>query len=163
MAIRIPTQGLLDVTNTSVGVGSVAGGFAYPFTVSQDTDTIVVRFRPSVITGNMSATLQSSPDGGSTWYDLARTSVLSNANAVTAQWLVGTTITSGMRTAVTQAASVITAGVGSAAASTLGSQQVSGLPILGTANRVFLIMGGGVTVNDGSRVEVFVPQQSATA
>lgn len=163
MSVRLPTQTILDVTNTSVGVGSVAGGFAYPFNVSQDTDTIVVRFRPSVITGNMSATLQSSPDGGNTWYDLARTSVLSLANAQNAQWLVGTTITQGQRTAVTQAASVITAGIGSAAASTLGSQQVSGLPILGIANRVFVIMGGGVTQNDGTRVEVFVPQQSATA
>lgn len=163
MSIRIPTQAIVDVTNTSVGAGSVAGGFAIPFNVPQDTDSIVVRFRPSVITGNMSATLQTSPDGGSTWYDVARTSILSNANATTAQWLVGTTVGVGTRTAVTQGASVISAGIGSAAASTLGSQQVSGLPILGVANRVFLIMGGGVTVNDGSRVEVFVNNQSATA
>lgn len=163
MAIRLPLQTILDVTNTSVGVGSVAGGFAYPFQVPQDTDTVVVRWRPSVITGHFSATLQTSPDGGVTFYDVARTSVMSIAGEANAQWAVGTTIVNGMRTAVTQSASVITAGIGSAGASTLGSQQVSGLPLLGIQNRVFLIMGGGVTVNDGSRVEVMVPQQSASA
>lgn len=163
MSIRFPTQQILSNTNTSVGAGSVAGGFAIPFTIPQDTDQIIVRFRPSVITGNMSATLQTSPDGGTTFYDVARTSVLSNANATTAQWLVGSTITPGIRTAVIQASSVITAGIGSAAASTLGSQQVSGLPIMGPFNRVFLIMGGGVTVNDGTVTDVFVTQQSATA
>ena len=163
MSVRFPTQTVLDETNTSVGAGSVAGGFAYPFKMPQDADTVVVRWRPSVITGAFSATLQTSPDGGTTYYDVARTSVMSAANAVTAQWLVGTVNASGLRTAVTQSASVITAGIGSAAASTLGSQQVSGLPILGQQNRIFLIMSGGVTVNDGSRVEVFVNSQSATA
>ena len=163
MSVRFPTQTVLDVTNTDLGTASVAGGYALPFRMPQDADTVVVRWRPSVITGHFSATLQTSPDAGTTWYDVARTSVMSAANAVNAQWLVGTVNGSGMRTAVTQSASVITAGIGSAAASTLGSQQVSGLPILGAQNRIFLILGGAATVNDGSRVEVFVNSQSATA
>lgn len=160
MGVRLPLLSLVDFTNVDLGAGSVAGGYAIPFKIPTDTDNLVVRFRPSVITGNMSATLQTSPDGGSTYYDVARTSVLSLANAVNAQWLVGPVIGTGVRTAVTQAASVISAGIGSAAASTLGSQQVSGLPILGQQNRIFLIMGGGVTQNDGCRVEVWANSQS---
>lgn len=162
MSIRLPLQGVLDVTNIDLGAGSVAGGYAYPFKIPQDTDNIVVKFSPSVVTGNMSATLQTSDDGGTTWYDVARTSVLSLASQGP-QWLVGSTATPGQRTAVIQASSVITAGIGHANASTLGSQQISGLPILGIQNRVFLILGGGATINSGSRVQVMVNQQSATA
>lgn len=159
MAINNPVRVLLDATNTSVGAGSVAGQFTYDFIVPTDVNTIAVRWRPSVITGHMSATLQTSPDGGTTYYDVARTSVMSIANANTAQWLVGTTVGTGLRTAVIQSASVITAGIGTAGASTLGSQQTSGLPLLGQQARIALIMGGGVTVNDGSRVEVFATGQ----
>lgn len=159
MAINQPTKAVLDVNNTDLGGASVAGGYAYTFNLPNDVTTIAVRFRPSVITGHFSATLQTSPDGGTNYYDVARTSVMSLAYAANAQWLVGSSIAPGVRTAVTQSASVISAGVGAASASTLGSQQVSGLPLLGTANRVFLILGGGVTQNDGTRVEVFATGQ----
>lgn len=163
MAIRIPTTGVLDVTNTSVGVGSVAGGFAYPFLIPQDTDNVIVKFTPSVVTGHMGVIFQTSDDGGTTYYDVARTSTVSALTNANAQWLSIPTIGSGLRSGVVQSASVITAGIGGASASTLGSQQVSGLPILGVQNRVFLIMGGGVSVNDGTRIQVKVNQQSATA
>lgn len=164
MAINKPTAGVLDYTlvTTDVGAGSVAGGWALPFNLSSDVTTVTVRFRPSVITGNMSAVLQSSPDGGTTYYDIARTSVISVANATTAQWLVGSTIVPGINPKVVGTGltgSVLGGAIGAAGASTLGSQQVSGLPLLGTANRVFLIMGGGVTQNDGCRVEVFANGQ----
>lgn len=163
MAINQPTRVLLDQTNTSLGAGSVAGGFAYNFNIPSDVTTIAVRWRPSVTTGHFGAILQTSPDGGSTYYDVARTSTISAANAVTAQWLTASTIMPGVRTAVIQSSSMISAGIGSAAASTLGSQQVSGLPIMGTANRIFLILGGAADVNDGSRVEVFATGQSANS
>ena len=163
MAINQPTQVLLDQTNSDLGAASVAGGYAYTFNLPSDVTTIAVRFRPSVVTGHMSATLQTSPDGGTNYYDVARTSVMSAANATTAQWLSASTIMPGVRTAVIQSASVISAGIGSAAASTLGSQQVSGLPIMGTANRIFLILGGDATVNNASRVEVFATGQMANS
>lgn len=161
MALNNPTRTILDQTNTSLGAGSVAGQFTYDFDVPTDVTTIAVRWRPSVITGHMSATLQTSPDGGNTYYDVARTSVMSVAYDYNAQWLVGSSIAPGVRTAVIQSASVVSAGIGQAGASTLGSQQVSGLPLLGQANRIALIMGGGVTVNDGSRVEVFATGQQS--
>lgn len=163
MSVRLPLQTVLDITNTDLGAQSVAGGYAYPFKIPQDTDSIVVKFMPSIITGNMSATLQTSDDGGTTWYDIERSSIISIANVQNAHWLAGSTQSLGQKTAVTQANSILTAGMGAAAASTLGSQQVSGLPILGLQNRVFLILGGAATVNDGSRVQVKVNQQSATA
>lgn len=163
MSVRIPTQNVLDVTNTSVGVGSVAGGFAYPFQVLQDTDNVVLKLTSSVVGGAVSAVFQTSDDGGTTYYDVARTSVVSLANNANAQWLSVPTLGSGLRTNVTQAASVLVAGIGNAAASTLGSQQVSGLPILGVQNRAFVIMTGNLTVNDGVRVQVKVNNQSASA
>jgi hypothetical protein len=163
MSIRLPLTTVLDVTNTDLGTTSVAGGYAYPFKIPQDTDNIVVKFMPSVLVGNASAYLQTSDDGGTTYYDVARTSVLTLANAANAQWLSVSTFSPGQRTAVTQASSVIVAGIGSAAASTLGSQQVSGLPILGLQNRIFMTIGSGVTQNDGCRIQVKVNNQSATA
>lgn len=163
MSVRLPLTTVLDVTNTDLGTGSVAGGYAYPFKIPQDTDNIVVKFNPSVLIGNASAYLQTSDDGGTTYYDVARTSILTLANNQNSHWLSVSTFSPGQRTGVIQQASVITAGIGAAAASTLGSQQVSGLPILGLQNRIFLTIGGGVTQNDGIRIKVLVNNQSATA
>lgn len=163
MALNQPTKAILDVSNTDLGGASVAGGYAYTFNLPSDVTTIAVRWRPSVTTGHFGAILQTSPDGGSTYYDVARTSTISAANAVTAQWLTASTIMPGVRTAVIQSSSMISAGIGAAGASTLGSQQVSGLPLMGTANRMFLILGGAADVNDGSRVEVFATGQMANS
>lgn len=159
MAVNNPTRVLLDQTNTSLGAGSVAGGFAYNFTLPSDVTTIAVRWRPSVQTGHFGAILQSSPDGGTTYYDIARTSTISVAYTANAQWLTASTITPGINPRVGGTPSVTGGAVGSAAASSLGSQQVSGLPLLGTANRMFLILGGAADLNDGSRVEVFATGQ----
>jgi hypothetical protein len=167
MAIRLPLRTVLDVTTTSVGAGSVAGVFAYPFKVPQDTDNIVVKMTASVVGAGISATLQTSDDGGTTYYDVARTSVVSNSGATAvagqnAQWLSATTTSMGMRTGVTQAASVISAGIGQPGTSILGAQQTSGLPILGLQNRVILQLVGDATANT-TRVKVMVNNQSATA
>lgn len=160
MSVRLPLTTVLDVINTDLGTTSVAGGYAYPFKIPQDCDNIVVKFMPSVLVGNASAYLQTSDDGGTTYYDVARTSVLTLAGVQNAQWISAGVISMGQRTAVIQAASVITAGIGSASASTLGSQQVSGLPIMGLQNRIFMTIGSGVTQNDGCRIQVKVNSQS---
>src|SRR3990167_1566415 len=146
MSVRIPIMGVLDVTHTNQGNSSVAGGWSYPFKIPQDTDNVVMKVTPSVTAGGVSVIFQTSDDGGTTYYDVARTSIAS-ANAVGAapQFLSIPVISSGLRTGVTQSASVITAGIGSAGASTLGSQQVSGLPILGIQNRAFVISSGNAT------------------
>lgn len=164
MSIRLPLTTILDYNDAgNVGASSVAGGVARTFNVPQDTDNVVVKLTASIIGGGVSATFQTSDDGGTTWYDVARSSVVSNANNTTAQWMSVPTTNPGQRTGVNQASSIITAGIGSAAASTLGSQQVSGLPLMGAINRIFLIYTAGVSGNDVARVQVKVNNQSATA
>lgn len=170
MSIRFPLQGVLDVTNTDLGAGSVAGGYAYPFRIPQDTDNVVVKFAASVTAGGMSAVFQTSDDGGTTYYDVARTSIVSNSGATLqspglAQWLSIPVISNGVNPIVTSnanAGSILGGSIGTAGASVLGSRQVSGLPILGAQNRIFLIHTGTASANS-SRVQVFVNSQSATA
>ena len=164
MAIRLPLQTVLDYNDAgNVGAGSVAGGVAKSFVLPQDTDNVVVKFTASVVGGGASATFQTSDDGGTTWYDIARSSVVSNANNDTAQWLSIPVISGGVATGVTKANSILSVATGSAAASTLGSQQVSGLPIMGTVNRVFIQYTAGVSANALTRVQVKTNNQSATA
>jgi hypothetical protein len=164
MAIRLPLTGVLDYDDVgNVGASSVAGGVAKPFVIPQDTDNVVVKFTASTVGGGASATFQTTDDGGTTWYDVARTSVVSNANGTTAQWLSIPVVGAGVRTGVNQANSIISAGIGSAAASTLGGQQVSGLPLLSQQARVFLRYDAAVSANALTRVQVKVNSQSATA
>lgn len=165
MAIRLPLTNIVDKSNAGeVGAGSVAGGVAIPFNLPQDTDQVVVKFTASVVGGGISAIFQTSDDGGTTFYDVARTSVVSNANATTAEWLTIPTISPGVRTATTFAgASIISGGIGNAAASSLTQKQVSGLPILGVQNRVFLVLTAAVSASSVLRTQVFTGQQSATA
>lgn len=165
MAIRIPTQTVLDVTDSSTGSTSVAGGIAYPFKLPQDTDNCVLAFSPSVTGAGISATFQTSPDGGSTWYDVVRTSIASaSPSGVGPQWASVPVIEgSSVRASVVATGSVIAVNtIGTAAASTLSSGQYSGIPILGLQNRIFLIQNSGISASNGSRVQVLVNSQSAS-
>ena len=164
MSIRLPLQGVFDTTHTNQGTTSVAGGWAYPFKLPQDTDNVVVKVLPSVTAGGVSVVFQTSDDGGNTYFDVARTSVAS-ANEVGAnpQFLSIPVISAGQGTGRTFAgASVITAGIGAISASTLAQGQVSGLPILGIQNRVFLQSVGNATAIS-ARITVSANSQSATA
>lgn len=166
MAIRLPLQTVLTATGTNeLGAGSVAGGVAYPFLIPQDTDNVVLKFTGSVVGAGYSAVFQTSDDGGTTYYDVARTSVVSNANNTTAQWLSIPVVGAGVATGVNQASSLLSVATGAAAASTLGSQQISGLPILGQQNRVFVRITGNATSAAANTytAQVKVNSQSATA
>lgn len=164
MSIRLPLQTILDYNDTpQTGSTSVAGGVAKTFMLPQDTDNVVVKLTASVIAGGVSATFQTSDDGGSTWYDVARTSIVSNANNTTAEWLSIPVIGSGVNPQVVStvnAGSVLGGSIGSAAASVLGNKQVSGLPLMGLLNRVFLRYTSAVTSTDLARVQVKVNSQS---
>ncbi len=163
MAIRIPTQGIVDFNDAAnVGAGSVAGGVAIPFQVTQDTDNVVVKLTASIVGGGVSAVFQTSDDGGTTYYDVARSSVVSNANTTTAEWLSIPTVGVGVTSSRPVTGSVMST-TGSAAASTLAAGQFSGLPILGIQNRVFLRYTAGVSANALARVQVMTNQQSASA
>lgn len=164
MSIRLPIKTVLDVTQANQGVTSTAGGWAYTFKVPQDTDNIVVKVLPSVVAGGAKVYLQTSDDGGTTYYDVATTSTASaNALGASPQWLVGSTITPGTRTGVTYAgASILSGGIGGVGASVLGSQETSGLPILGINNRLFIQTVGNATAVS-VRAIVYVNSQSARA
>lgn len=168
MSIRLPLTGVLNaVGGNELGAGSVAGGIPYPFMIPQDTDNVVVKFTASVV-GGYSATFQTSDDGGTTYYDVARTSIVSNANNTNAEWLSIPVISSGVNPQVistVNAGSILGGTVGSSAASTLGNRQMSGLPILGPQNRIFVRVTGNVTsaASNAYTANVVVNQQSATA
>ena len=167
MSIRIPAQTVLDVTNTDTGASSLIGGYAYPFKLPQDTDNCVMVFSPSITAAGISATFQTSYDGGSTYYDVSRTSIASaSPSGVGPQFVTIPVIGALARNVVTPSlvatGSLVSAVMnGNAPASTLGSGQNSGLGILGLQNRVFMIITGNSTAHAGSRVQVMVNSQSS--
>lgn len=158
--IRLPLQTVLDYNDSgNVGVTSVAGGVAKTFTLPQDATNVVVKLTASIIAGGVSATFQTTDDGGSTWYDVARSSIVSNANNTTAEWLSIPVSGVGVATGINQANSILSVATGSAAASSLGVRQVSGLPVMSPTGRVFLRYTAAVSGNDLSRVKVLVNGQ----
>lgn len=173
MSIRLPLKVVLSSDNsTEVGGGSVLGGVSIPFTIPQDTDNITVKFQAQTAGGGVSATLQTTDDGGTSWFDVARTSIVSSANGVLAEWLSVPVLGFGNRTtalsSLVATGSVITVGatntlIGNAAPSTLGSKQQSGLPILSQQARIILILQAGVSASTVLLTEVKVNSQSATA
>lgn len=157
MSVRLPLTGVLDKTvSGDFGAGSVAGGVPLQFAIPNDTDNVVVKLTASTVGGGVSAVFQTSDDGGTTWFDCARTSIVSNS--ALPEFLSVPTINFGIApNAVTGS---VFGAIGNAAASTLGSKQVSGLPLLSAVNRVFLVYTGNLTKND-SRVQVKVNQQAS--
>jgi len=143
MAIRLP---LNKYTVNDSGTSSVATGTIKTFQLPQDTDNVVVKLRASVTGGGVSAYLQTSDDGGTNWYDNARTSVISNG----VDWATVTT-------------QPTPTAIGSANASTLGIKAVSGLPIMGQAARLVLSYSAAGTANTVVVAEVIANNQSATA
>ncbi len=183
MSIRLPLFTVLDYNNTTIqggGPSSVNGGVAKAFTLPQDCDNIVVKFSASVVGGGASATFQTSDDGGTTWYDVARTSIISYAgNSVlgagqdNAEWLSIPVVGPGVRSATLNSSVVATGSVqlqgsvfgtvGNAASSSLGQKTVSGLPVLSQRGRIFLQYTAAVSSIISERVTVSANSQSATA
>ena len=170
MAIRLPLQTILDyreVNGNTPGASSVAGGTPVNFYVPQDSDGVLVKVVASISGGGYRATVQTTDDGGTTWYDVASSSVVSNtAGNTNADFLYVPVVSQGMNPTVVsnaQAGSVLGGTIGRAAASTLGSRQISGLPLLGTLNRVFLISTGTITATSMLQVQVKVNSQAPAA
>lgn len=167
MGIRLPLQTVATIVDTgNVGASSIAGGSAYNFTLPSDVDNVVVKFTASISGGGVSATVQTTDDGGTTWYDVARSSVISNANNATAQWISLPVISPGINPIVNSSASagsILGGTIGSAAASTLGSRQVSGLPLLSQLNRVFFIYTSAVSASSLVQAVVKANHQAPSA
>lgn len=176
MGIRFPLKAVLSYVSGEIGTGpaSLVGGVAKTFTLPQDTDNVVVRLQASILGGGVSATFQTTPDGGTTWFDVARTSTVSyTGNSVlgggntNAEWLSIPVIGAGMAnvtTSVVAVGSVQSFGrtTGSAAASTIAINSYNGLPLLGAYNRVFLRYTAAVSSIMNESVTVFANSQSGT-
>lgn len=153
MAIRLPLTTVISQTNDNeVGAGSVNGVVAgAAFQLPIDTDNVTVKFTASVVGGGVSAMLQTTDDGGVTWYGVARTSIVSAAAGDAVQWLSVPVAGFGMRGAsvISTVPSIVSgATIGSASPSTLGSQGgYTGLPILSSTARIALQLQSGITVS----------------
>lgn len=167
MSIRLPLQGVVFSDNsTEVGAGSVTGGVIIPFTIPQDSDNIVVKLNASVAGTGISAVLQTTDDGGTTWYDVGRTSIVSNTiGGAQAEWLSAPVISAGIgNVSETASSSVVSNGaIGSAAASTLGQKSMSGMPILAPQGRIFLRINGNVTSAASNLIQTRVSANSQGA
>lgn len=166
MSIRLPLQTVLSATNNDeVGAGSV-GGFIVAGTVMlpQDTDNITLKLTASVVGGGVSAMLQTTDDGGTTWFGLGRTSVVSNAVGDNVQWLSVSTDGAGVSTGSVIATGSVQGGfsIGSAQASVLAPRYMSGLPVLSQQSRVILQLVGNVT-SSSILTQIKVNSQSGTA
>lgn len=165
MSIRLPLQTVLSSTNNDeVGAGSVGGGVPILFTIPQDTDNIVVKFTASVVGGGVSAQVQTTDDGGNTWFGLGRTSIISAASGDNAQWLSIPVAGFGVGTSsIVATGSVIGGGgIGSAQPSTLSSGDITGLPVLSQQGRIIIQIVGNLT-SSSILTQVKVNSQSATA
>lgn len=148
MSLRQPNlQNIYSVTSTAVSTENK------PFTIPmQDVSSLVVK----VYSAGMDASatcdikIQTTDDGGTTWYDCGAfaqltTSAITAANAL---WMVvpidGTAAVSNGYTGAANAASAST---------------VTGLPILGKYNRI-LFTYGTATTNSGITVNVYATTQS---
>jgi len=174
MSIRLPLQVILSATNhDEVGAGSTSGGIAHRFTVPQDTDNVLVNLRACTVGGGVSAIFQTTDDGGTTWFDVARTSIVSNSSvSALTEWVSIPVNGFGFRTTVIRPSVVATGSVqsfgsvltttGSSGASTLAQNAFSGLPIMSQTARVFLVITGDLTTSS-ILTRVMVNSQSATA
>lgn len=172
MSIRKPIKIATLLDTGDVGAGSVAGGVAKTFNLPQDTDNVVMKVTSSLVGTSVSAVLQTTDDGGSTWYDVARSKLVTVSNNTIADWTSVPVIGFGQKTTIIngtiasvggQPAASIGGTTGSAAASTIGAGQFSGLPIMDTYNRVFIIYTGNVTTNDLVKVDIYANNQSNRA
>lgn len=175
MAIRLPFRNILSVDDglTATGPASTAGGVANAFLLPQDCDNVVVKYHASIMGGGASLIFQTSDDGGSTWWDVQRTSIISNGASTLGEWLSIPVATLGIRTGVVVTSVVATGSVqsfgsvmtvvGRAGASTLAQGAVSGLPIMGVNARTFRVYTSAVTSIISESIRVSTNSQSATA
>lgn len=151
MAIRTPLQTVVSVTDTAT-----TGTASYPFFAPQDIDSVVVKVTAAAFTGtNPTADIyiQTSDDGGTTWYDCANvgqvTAAIVNQNArFTVIPLAGSSLRG------------LANFVGSVAASTTAAAQTTGLPILSKYCRIYYKYGGTQLANSGITTVVYAPTQS---
>lgn len=174
MSIRKPLLTVLDYNDSgNTGLTSVV---SQNFFVPQDADNILVKVPVTSINGTSPLAaiyLQTTDDGGTTWYDIARLpdvtqTAITNANAL---WMNANVNGLGVRTTVNPTTSLLGGGMpgsvlsvtGNASMRSLAAQTMSGLPIMGSLNRIQISYAGTVLLNAGLQVQVKVNSQEASA
>lgn len=166
MSIRLPLQALAqDTRNSETGTSSVGGTINVPVTLPQDTDNVVVKLIASIAGAGVSAQLQTTDDGGTTWFGVGRTSIVSNAVGDNAQWLSATVVGTGLSSSSIVATGSVIAGtgIGSAQPSTLASGDLTGMPILSPTARIALQITGNITVAASNSLVTTVYANSQSA
>ena len=175
MSLRNPLKVVATFSDDNdTGTSSVGGAILHTFQLPQDTDNVVLKFTASVVAGGLSAVLQTTDDGGTTYYDLGRTSIVTNATNAKAEWLsvpvngigVRTTVGGGTQSvAGGNAAFSVYGAIGTAESLQVTQKSVTGLPILSPQARVGIIITGDVTsaASNTCDVTIMTGSQSATA
>ena len=167
MGIRFPLTTVLDYNDSgNTGATSVVSA---TFRVPQDADNIVVKVPVSSINGTNPVAaiyVQTTDDGGTTWYDMARLpdvtqTAITNASALWASIPVNGY---GVRTTVLPTTSLLGGGMPGSILSIIGNASMrgtaagsqTGLPVLGPLNRIQISYAGTVALNAGVQVQVKV-------
>lgn len=170
MGIRFPLTTVLDYNDAgNTGATSVV---SQTFRVPQDADNIIVKVPVTSISGTNPVAaiyVQTTDDGGSTWYDMARlpdvTGTIANAGALWASIPVNGF---GIRTTQGPQVSVLGGGAGASILSITGNasmrgtaaQSQTGLPVLGPLNRIQISYAGTIATNTALQVQVKVNSET---
>lgn len=159
MALRLPLQTVLDYNDSgNVGATSVV---SKTFTIPQDSDNIVLKVPLASVNGTAPVVdiyLQTSDDGGTTFYDVAH---LGLPSTVTSSVLA---VTNAKALFVANSSQAVNASVISAPSIRgLAVNTASGLPMLGTIGQVQIAYSGTITTNNGVQVQVKVNNQSSSS
>ena len=149
MSIRFPLQVVKSITNTAT-----TGTTNYDFFLPQDCDSVVVKLYTGTFTGTsptINVFVQTSDDGGTTWYDLAHfAQLVAEVTKQNANW-------------VTLGVSNKSSNASVAGGSTLAVGLVSPIGILSRNMRVSCLVGGTQVVNTGIEIRVYANSQSRAA
>jgi len=154
MAIRVPNK-IFGWTNTRV----TAGTDTYDFLLPQDCSGFTVQ----VYTGTFSGTnetadiyVQTSPDGGSTWYDMG------HFPQIVAAVTKNGSMFAHFSTTRPEISGLSGSAIGAGTTSALAAGEYSGVPILGRNTRILYTQAGTQMANAGTVINVFA-DQDATA
>lgn len=151
MSLRIPLRNAKQIVDTSL-----TGTVNNIVTLDQDVDSVVVKLFAGTFSGTSPTAdvyVQTSDDGGTTWYDCAHFAQITTAiTAANALWA----------TIPVQGTAAVTNGyTGAAAAASISASRVSGLPVLSQIIRVSIVYGGTVGTNAGITVNVYESNQAS--
>jgi hypothetical protein len=144
-----PSLQVVDTTATGAGI---VDNTVY---LDQDISNIVVQaFCGALSTVTANVLIQTTPDGGTTWYDCCQfPQMTTTVSKAASNWAV---------------IPVDGVGVGfhpgstfTASAGAVGAGSYTGLPLLSNYIRVRIVYGGGAGTNPGVTVNVFETSQSA--